>query len=241
VALSEFARRKFIDSGLPAAKLHVKPNFVQDDPGEREAPGHYALFVGRLSPEKGAATLLAGWEKLKHSIPLVIVGDGPLRQSLESEAAARGLSSVKFRGWLTGEETRAEMKRAAFLVIPSLWYEGFPMIVAEAFACGIPVICSRLGTLEEIVEDQYTGLHFSPGNADDLAGKVEWAWANRSHVCAMGRAARQEYENHYTPERNYRQLMQIYEQTMRSRAQSASRVFPIVSTVSGPEKSTAHV
>jgi len=241
VALSEFARRKFVDSGLPASKLYVKPNFVQDDPGERDAPGHYALFVGRLSLEKGAATLLSAWEKLKHSIPLVIVGDGPLRQSLESEAVARGLSSVKFRGWLAGEETRATMKRAAFLVIPSLWYEGFPMIVAEAFACGTPVICSKLGTLEEIVEDQYTGLHFSHGDADDLAGKVEWAWAHRSQVGAMGKAARQEYENRYTPEKNYRQLMQIYEQTMRSRAQSASRVFATASTVSGPEKSTAHV
>jgi glycosyltransferase involved in cell wall biosynthesis len=241
VALSEFARRKFVDSGLPASKLYVKPNFVQDDPGERDAPGHYALFVGRLSPEKGAATLLAAWEKLKHSIPLVIVGDGPSRQSLESEAAARGLSSVKFRGWLTGEETRAAMKRAAFLVIPSLWYEGFPMIVAEAFACGTPVICSRLGTLEEIVEDQHTGLHFSHGDADDLAGKVEWAWANRPQVCAMGKAARQEYEDRYTPERNYNQLMQIYEHTLRSRAKSSSRVFATVSPVSGPEKSAAHV
>jgi glycosyltransferase involved in cell wall biosynthesis len=221
--------------------LYVTPNFIQDDPGERDAPGHYALFVGRLSLEKGAATLLSAWEKLKHSIPLVIVGDGPLRQSLESEAVARGLSSVKFRGWLAGEETRATMKRAAFLVIPSLWYEGFPMIVAEAFACGTPVICSKLGTLEEIVEDQYTGLHFSHGDADDLAGKVEWAWAHRSQVGAMGKAARQEYENRYTPEKNYRQLMQIYEQTMRSRAQSASRVFATASTVSGPEKSTAHV
>ena len=115
------------------------------------------------------------------------------------------------------------------------------MIVAEAFACGTPVICSRLGTLEEIVEDQYTGLHFSHGDADDLASKVEWAWTHRSQASAMGKAARQEYENRYTPEKNYGQLMQIYEQTMRSRAKSASRVFASVPTVAGPEKSTAHV
>jgi glycosyltransferase involved in cell wall biosynthesis len=241
VALSEFARRKFVDSGLPASKLHVKPNFVQDDPGARDAPGHYALFVGRLSPEKGVATLLSAWEKLKQSIPLVIVGDGPLRQSLECEASARGLSSVKFRGWLTGEETRAAMKRAAFLVIPSLWYEGFPMIVAEAFACGTPVICSRLGTLEEIVEDQRTGLHFSHGDADDLGHKVEWAWAHRSQVGAMGKAARNEYENRYTAEKNYSLLMEIYEQTMRSHAKLAPRVFATVSTVPDLQKNTARV
>jgi glycosyltransferase involved in cell wall biosynthesis len=220
VALSEFARQKFVDNGLPASKFNVKPNFVQQDPGERDAPGHYALFAGRLSPEKGVSTLLEAWQKLKHSIPLVIVGDGPLRQSLESEAAARGLSSVKFRGWLTGEDTRTAMKRAAFLVIPSLWYEGFPMIIAESFACGTPVVCSRLGALQEIVEDQHTGIHFSHGDADDLASKVEWACANRSQVCAMGKAARQEYENRYTAEKNYTLLMQIYERTMSAHARN---------------------
>ncbi len=220
VALSEFARRKFVDSGLPAAKMHVKPNFVQPDPGEREAPGHYALFVGRLSPEKGVTTLLSAWEKLNRSAPLVIVGDGPERQSLESESAARGLSSVKFRGWLTGEETRAAMKRAAFLVIPSLWYEGFPMIIAEAFACGLPVICSKLGALQEIVDDQQTGLHFAHGDAADLAHKVEWARANASQVSVMGKAARQMYEARYTPERNYDMLMQIYEQTIGAHARN---------------------
>jgi glycosyltransferase involved in cell wall biosynthesis len=214
VALSEFARRKFVDSGLPAAKIHVKPNFVQPDPGERDAPGRYALFVGRLSPEKGVATLLHAWEKLHRSIPLVIVGDGTLRQSLEAEAAARGLTSVTFRGWLSVEETRAAMKQAAFLLVPSLWYEGFPMILAEAFACGLPVICSKLGALQEIVEDQHTGLHFAHGDAEDLARKVDWALAYESRLSTMGKAARHQYEARYSAEKNYDMLMGIYQQTI---------------------------
>jgi len=220
VALSEFARRKFIDNGLPAEKMYVKPNFVQLDPGERDAPGHYALFVGRLSVEKGATTLLSAWKKVNRAIPLVIVGDGPLRQSLEAEAEACGLSSVTFRGWLPGEEARAAMKEAAFLVIPSLWYEGFPMIIAEAFACGTPVICSKLGALQEIVEDQRTGLHFAHGDADDLARKVEWASEHESQIVAMGKAARQEFEARYTAEKNYSILMRIYEQTIRAHARN---------------------
>jgi glycosyltransferase involved in cell wall biosynthesis len=222
IALSEFARRKFVDAGLPAAKVHVKPNFVRQDPGERDSPGHYALFVGRLSPEKGVATLLPAWERLNHSIPLVVVGDGPERQSLESDAAGRGLSSIKFRGWLSNEETRLAMKRAAFMVVPSLWYEGFPMIIAEAFACGTPVLCSRLGTLEEVVADQRTGLHFSHGDAADLAAKVEWMWTHRSQVSEMGEAARREYESRYTAETNYGLLMRIYEHTIRAHARSES-------------------
>jgi glycosyltransferase involved in cell wall biosynthesis len=218
VALSEFARRKFVDSGLPAPKVHVKPNFVQNDPGERDAPGHYALFVGRLSPEKGVATLLAAWEKLNRSIPLVIVGDGPSRKDLEAEAAARTLSSVRFRGWLAPEETLTAMKQAAFLVVPSLWYEGFPMIIAEAFACGTPVFCSRLGTLQEVVDDQQTGIHFSHGDAEDLVSKVEWAWTHRPQVAAMGKAARETFEARYTAERNYEMLMKIYERTILAHA-----------------------
>ncbi len=220
VALSEFARRKFVDNGLPAAKMHVKPNFVQPDPGERDTSGSYGLFVGRLSPEKGVATLLSAWQRLARSTPLLVVGDGPSRQALEAEAAAQGLSSVTFRGWLTTEATRAAMKQAAFLVIPSLWYEGFPMIIAEAFACGIPVICSKLGALEEIVGDQHTGLHFAHGDSDDLARKVEWAVAHPSQLAAMGRNARHEFEARYTAEQNYAMLMQIYEHTMSTHARN---------------------
>jgi glycosyltransferase involved in cell wall biosynthesis len=212
IALSEFSRRKFATNGFPDKKIHVKPNFVQQDPGERATPGSYALFVGRLSPEKGVATLLAAWEKLVPSMSLVIVGEGPERKSLEAEATSRGLANVVFKGWLPADETLKAMKDAAFVVVPSLWYEGFPMTIAEAFACGTPVICSRIGALEEIVSDQRTGLHFVPGDVDDLASKIGWSAAHPRETAAMGKAARLEYETHYTAEQNYRRLMQIYSQ-----------------------------
>jgi glycosyltransferase involved in cell wall biosynthesis len=220
VALSDFARRKFIDGGLLAGKIHVKPNFVSPDPGEREKPGGCALFIGRLSPEKGVSTLLAAWEKLNTRIPLIIVGEGPLRQSLEAEANARNLDSVTFTGWLSAEEARAAMKNASFTVAPSVCYEGFPMSIAEAFACGTPVLCSGLGGMQEIVDDRRTGLHFTAGDADDLAAKVEWAWEHPAQLATMGKEARREYETCYTADRNYARLMQIYEQTMSSYARN---------------------
>lgn len=214
VALSKFARQKFVDNGLPAGKVRVKPNFVFPDPGEREAAGEYAIFVGRLSPEKGIATLLAAWELLSTAIPLLIVGDGPLRTSLEEECQKKNLSTVKFAGRLSAAETRNAIKKAAFLIAPSLWYEGFPMIICEAFACGTPVLCSRLGTLQEVVEDQSAGLHFTPGKPDDLREKVEWAWNHPGRMAAMGKFARQTYETQYTAEKNYQTLMQIYGETI---------------------------
>ncbi len=214
VALTNFARDKFIEGGLPASRIGVKPNFLESDPGKRSSSSGFALFVGRLSAEKGAEVLLQAWQKLKGTIPLVIMGDGPLREPLESEAAARNLSNVTFAGWRSRGEILSAMKSASLLITPSLWYEGFPMTVVEAFACGIPVVCSRLGGLREIVEDGSTGLHFNPGDAEDLAGKLDLLWTQPSQLAAMGRAAREEYKRNYTAERNYELMMQIYARTM---------------------------
>ena len=214
VALTNFARDKFIEGGLPASRIGVKPNFLESDPGKRSSSGGFALFVGRLSAEKGAEVVLQAWQKLKGTIPLVIMGDGPLREPLESEAAARNLSNITFAGWRSRGEILSAMKSASLLITPSLWYEGFPMTVVEAFACGIPVICSRLGGLREIVEDGSTGLHFNPGDAEDLAGKLDLLWTQPSQLAAMGRAAREEYKRNYTAERNYELMMQIYARTM---------------------------
>ena len=216
VALTNFAREKFIQGGIPAPAIHVKPNFPDYDPGERTSPGHFALFIGRLDPEKGVKTLLSAWERLRDRIPLVVMGDGPLRQSLEAEVAAKNRSNIAFTGWCERADVVAAIKAAAFLVIPSTWYEGFPMTLVEAFACGTPVICSRLGGLQEIVEHHRTGLHFNPGDASDLASTVASAWAQPSLLCAMGHAARKEFEAKYTAARNYELLLKIYEQTIAS-------------------------
>jgi glycosyltransferase involved in cell wall biosynthesis len=214
IALTEFSRKKFIEAGLPAEKISLKPNFVHPDPGAREGTGEYALFVGRLSHEKGPQTLLAAWKLLGSRIPLMLVGDGPLTAQLAAEATRRCLDNVSFRGRLTRGETCQAIKGAGFLVLPSECYETFGLGMVEAFACGVPVICSRLGAMQEIVEDGRTGLHFRPGDPEDMAAKVEWAWTHQKEMEAMGRAARAEYEAKYTAERNHQMLMKIYEQAI---------------------------
>jgi glycosyltransferase involved in cell wall biosynthesis len=220
VALSEFSRQKFVACGLPAERTTTKPNFVYPDPEARTRPGEYALFVGRLSPEKGLLTLLTSWTRMGARVPLAIVGDGPLASRLLSEVQARSLNHVSLRGRLARADTYQAIKSAGFLILPSECYENFPMSVVEAFACGVPVICSRAGAMQEIVADGRTGLHFTPGDADDLAKKVEWAWTHRAEMAAMGRAARAEYEAKYTAERNYAMLMDIYQRAANSKALS---------------------
>lgn len=214
VALTEFARRKFIEGGLPPDRVIVKPNFVHPDPGPKSERGEYALFVGRLSEEKGLRVLLEAWTRLTQQIPLYILGDGPLREEMENLVTRLGLAHVTVLGGVAAGEVRSWMNGARFLICPSLWFEGFPLVIAEAFARGLPVICSRLGSLEELVEDGRTGLHAHPGDAADLAEKVEWAWRSERALGQMSRQGRAEFERKYTAERNYRNLMRIYDQVL---------------------------
>jgi glycosyltransferase involved in cell wall biosynthesis len=214
ITLTEFARRKFVAAGFPREKFVVKPNFVDPDPGERVSHGDYAVFVGRLATDKGLLVLLDAWSQLQRQYPLQIVGDGPARESLEAQVRERQLSNITFRGRLSRSDAMATIKNSRFLIVPSTWYETFGMCIAESFACGTPVLCSRLGAMEEIVTDGQTGLHFTPNNALDLASKVDWLWNHPREAAGMGRAARVKYESSYTAEHNHTLLMRIYEQAL---------------------------
>ena len=208
VSLTEFARQKFVEGGLPADKIVVKPNFVHPDPGFGDGRGGFALFVGRLSAEKGVDTLLAAWKRLQGRVPLKIVGDGPLAS--EVAATAERIEGVE---WL-GRKPRAGvldlMKQASFLIFPSRWYEGFPMTIAEAFATGLPVVASNLGAMATLIDHERTGLHFRPGDPEDLVAKIEWLLGHPEVLARMRKEARAEYEAKYTAERNYQMLMEIY-------------------------------
>ena len=202
IALNEFCRSKFIEGGLPAERVAVKPNFV-----DLAAPASSAragmLFVGRLSAEKGIVTLAEAMT-LVPGAQLRVAGEGPQGGALD------GVAGVSRLGSLSGDAVRDEMSRAAALVVPSIWYENFPRTIVEAFACGLPVIASRRGALAEIVRDGVTGLLFEPGNASDLANKIAWSTCHPEDMAAMGRNARLQYEAEFSAEVNYRLLMEIY-------------------------------
>jgi glycosyltransferase involved in cell wall biosynthesis len=214
IVLTEFAKRKFVDAGFPSHRFIVKPNFADHDPGERVGAGTYALFVGRLVENKGLRVLLNAWKELHEQYPLHIVGDGPDRSTLQADASEWQLSGVSFRGRLSPKEVIEAVKGARFVIVPSTLYEGHPMCIVESFACGTPVLCSRLGGLAEIVQHHLTGLLFHPGDSLDLAATVEWAWNHPMELSQMGRGARAKYETDYTAEKNYSLLMEIYEQAL---------------------------
>jgi glycosyltransferase involved in cell wall biosynthesis len=222
IALTEFARAKFISGGLPGSKISVKPNFLSSDPPVGSGAGKYALFVGRLSPEKGIHTLLDAWRILGDCIPLLIVGDGPL--SRLTEQTARASPWIRYLGRKQPTEIVDLMGEATCLVFPSLWYEGMPRTMVESFGVGTPIIASRMGAMISMVDHERTGVHFDPGNASDLAAKVEWLVARADAQGAMRAAARTEYEVKYRAGANYATLMQIYASAIASLHASQNRI-----------------
>lgn len=207
IAVAHFGRQVLIDGGLPAEKITVKPYFVEPDPGIGAGRGGYAVFVGRLSPEKGIDTLLAAWEHLA-DIPLKILGDGPLAGTV-AEAASR-LPNVHWLGRQPQPEVSRLVGDAAMLVFPSVWYEGLPKTILESFAKGTPVVASRLGAMIEMIDPGRTGAHFEPGNSFDLAEKVRSLWADSGQLAHLRQEARREFEARYTAGRNYPMLMGVY-------------------------------
>lgn len=218
IALTEFARQKFICGGLPADRIIVKPNFLDPDPGVYGGPREGAVFAGRLSEQKGLHTLLEAWRRLPAPLPLTIIGEGPLRDELHARKTEWALDSVTLRGRLSREETIALIRRSRFLIIPSLSYENFPLTLVEALACGVPVIASRLGAMSEIIDDGRTGLHFCAGDPTDLGEKVLWACSHPLEMEEMSRAARAEFLAKYTADKNFDQLMEIYDAVLHRKA-----------------------
>jgi glycosyltransferase involved in cell wall biosynthesis len=221
VALTGFARDKLIEGGLPADKIMVKPNFVAGDPAPGTGAGGYALFVGRLSPEKGLGTVLEAWQRLGGALPLKIVGEGPLGASVE-EAAAQS-QGVEFLGRRSLQEVSDLMGAARFLILPSEWYEPFGRVAIEAFARGTPVFASDLGGVAELIDDGRTGRLFRPGDPGDLAEHVAWALSHPAELARMRDAARKAFETRYTAEHNYQQLMAIYRRAVADEAPAEGR------------------
>jgi glycosyltransferase involved in cell wall biosynthesis len=209
IAVSEFVKGILARGGIPAEKIVVKPNFVVGNPGHTNLSRKGAIFSGRLSGEKGIETLLHAWQLVGGSVPLTVLGDGPLKDIVAD--AAHTVPGIRWLGHCSSAVVRNELIGAQFLVVPSLFYEPCPMTVLEGFAAGLPVIASRVGSLPSLVTDGVTGVLVTPGDPTALAQAVRELAADPRRVEEMSRAALGEYQSLYSPSASFDALMQIYE------------------------------
>jgi glycosyltransferase involved in cell wall biosynthesis len=220
IALTNYQRNLIIKAGLPRDRVHVKPHFYPGTPLEIpwSARDDKAIFVGRLSAEKGYSTLLQAWNRLGESAPaLDIIGDGPDRGILETEIKMHCLSRVRLLGQLSFSETQERISRSKLLLVPSTWFEGFPMVIREAFAYGVPVAASRIGALMELVTDGVNGALFEPNAVEELAELIRRLWDSPLILERMSAMARQSYLQAYTEDANGEILQAIYESAKASR------------------------
>jgi glycosyltransferase involved in cell wall biosynthesis len=215
ITFTEFGRRKFTQLGIPEEKIFVKHHFMFDsnsliDKNDDDSK-KYFLFLGRLGEEKGIKFLINSWKKLP-SIPLTIAGSGPLERWVKDRI--RNNTDIEYIGFIQHSDILKILKRTYAIILPSMWYETFGLVIMEAYAAGIPAIVSDIGAIADIVKDGKTGLLFEAGNKEDLAKKVRCIREHADVRNRMGKNARKEFEEKYTPERNYKMLMDIYEKTI---------------------------
>jgi glycosyltransferase involved in cell wall biosynthesis len=210
IILTSFSKNIFLNSSLSIAEsqITIKPNFVADV-GAAEMPRHdHYLFVGRISMEKGLEVLLKAFSNQTRT--LYIIGDGPEKAALER--LYQHQSNIRFLGSQSGEQVIEQLKTCRAMVFPSLWYEGLPFSIIEAFATGTPVIASKLGAMQELITHEYNGLLFKAGDAIQLNNCLDHFEEILNDD--MYKNARQTYLQHYTAEKHYRSIMNIYNEVI---------------------------
>jgi glycosyltransferase involved in cell wall biosynthesis len=211
ISPSEFLRQRMVETGFPENKIIHLPHFCDSS---KFIPDYdaddYVVFFGRIDHRKGLQTLLSAMQQFK-SLKVLILGEGPERANLEGYVRTHDITNVTFLGHKHEEELKSIVKRARFCILPSESYETFGHTILEAFACGKPVIASRIGAIPELINDGENGYLFEPGNVDDLVSKISLLMSNHSQIVDMGKRARVTVEEKYKPEDHYQKLITIYE------------------------------
>ena len=207
--LTEFGRNIFLKSGLSPERLIIRPNIIYPAPTERKESEieEFALFLGQISEKKGVELLVDVWRLINYK--LIMAGAGPLLENLKAKSLDNG-GKINFLGNVPHQKAIELLKKSRFLLLPSLHNEGFPLVILEALALGVPVIASKRGPLPELIEDTVTGFLVKPGDKEDLASKINFAINDRGKMIEMGHNARKLYDKKYSIEQNYKILMDTY-------------------------------
>lgn len=217
IAISEAQKREHMRMGIPPERIKVIHHFLEPDaPPLPPSNSATAIFVGRLSQEKGVDRLLEAWRKIGGGErTLLIMGDGPERAKLERLAV--GLRGVHFVGFVAKAEQRRYWQEALFSVVPSIWLEPFGMTVLESWANGRPVVAHAIGALPELIRPGIDGELADPESVDELAEKMDRLLSEPKKSHDMGLAGRKHLEDEFNQRRWMRQIAVIYDDLIAGR------------------------
>ncbi len=212
ISPSNFLMGKIIEFGMKNINIKMIPNFYNEEIISKEREySNEVIYIGRISEEKGLATLIDAFRNLKE-LNLKIIGDGPEKQKLENAVKTNNLNNIQFLGHLSQEEIKSHLQKSLFLVVPSEWYENCPLTVLEAMANSKAVLGSRLGGIVDLVEENRTGLLFKAGDEKDLKEKIEYMAAHKEDVIRMGKCAGKLAKEKYTPEKHIKLIENEYKE-----------------------------
>ena len=215
ISPSQFLADKMAEHGVGKPIIAI-PNFINPDSFTAVyEPQNHFVFAGRLVRVKGILTLLEAMRHIKSDAVLKIAGAGEQEAEMRQFVETHNLTNVQFMGHLATDELARLVQTALFTVAPSEWYENYSMTIIESLACGTPVIGAEIGGIPEQVRDGWNGHLFEPGNAVELAARMQNLLDHRELAVEMGRHGRSQVEALNGPETHYEQTMQVYERLLR--------------------------
>lgn len=214
IALNSFAKNKMVEGGFDKNKISIKPNFLRNNKIKKYSDKNYALYIGRLSREKGIGYLLKAFEDL--DFELKIAGSGPFKNIVKKYSDKH--DNIDYLGYVSGKQKIEYLSNCSFIIVPSTWYEMFPISILEAYKYIKPVIATDLGGIPEIVKDGISGFLFEKDNIESLKNSINKIIKGKKYI-KMGKNARKIFEKKYTAEENYRLLMDIYQKAIKNAKQ----------------------
>ncbi len=219
VVPSEFTITKLASAGVQKNKMNFIPTFfsgIENYKSNDITNENFILYFGRVDADKGIEFLIESFKNL--NLQLIVIGE-----SISSEYYERmkhlivGNENISLIGKKTFAEIAEYLKKCSFVVVPSLWYDNFPNVVLEAYYFQKPVIASRIGSLQYMVEDNVTGLLFERNNKQDFINKVNFLYENPSEITRMGKNALTKLQDKYNPETHYNNLIELFSRMIKSK------------------------
>ena len=218
VTPSEFYKQKMIEDGIGEKHITAIHNFIELDKYNLEIQDDgYGLYIGRLSKEKGIFNLIEAFSNIKNQ-RLYIVGEGPERKRIESIITEKGMNDkIILVGYINQEEVKEYLRKARFVVVPSIWYENCPYSVMEALAIGKPVIGADIAGIPELVKDKVNGFLYKYDSILDLKAKMEIMYENPELAKKYGKKGKEIAVENYGKEKYYNEIIEIYKKLLKNK------------------------